>query len=56
MILDKCRDCGHAAHESNGCYDITCGCETMWTAAQAREQLDDDSFQDWLADDDDDET
>lgn len=45
-MLDLCQDCGHDAHESWGCSGqpgtdepFHCGCETMWTDAQAEAQL-----------------
>jgi hypothetical protein len=37
--MERCPDCAHDAHESWGCSDLNCGCETMWTLAQAEAQL-----------------
>ena len=43
--LEQCEDCGHNAHETWGCSDHTCGCETMWTLEQADAQLAEDERQ-----------
>lgn len=41
LKLDRCSECGHVAHEANGCghWPLACGCVSMWTTAQANAQL-----------------